>query len=152
METYRLVKEGEYIRLFSNPTVNIQKLPEEERGTNFDLFLGDVLAKTYDSETERSTAVAKALQDFLLYQQKVIPHSYDRIRPGQTLPQHESVDTKDVAPVPQYHSGISSYATPQATTTPKARRGKRNRQSGSLDVSPLRQTYKMNRSSDLTLN
>ena len=39
METYRLFKEAEYIRLFSNPIVNIQKLPEEERGTNFDRFL-----------------------------------------------------------------------------------------------------------------
>ena len=140
METYRLVKEGEYIRLFSNPTVNIQKLPEEERGTNFDLFLRDVLAKTYDSETERATAVKKALQDFLLYQQKVSPHSYDRIRPGQTLPQHESTDAKELAPVPQNHSGISTYATPRTTTTAKARRGRRSRQSRSPDVSPLRQT------------
>ena len=106
---------------------------------NSDLFLRGVLAKTYDSETERATAVKKALQDVLLYQQKVSPQSYDRIRPGQTLPQHKPTDTKELAPVPQNHSGMSTYTTPQGTTTRKARKGKRNRKSGSLDVSPLRQ-------------
>ena len=53
--------------------MNIQKLPEEERGTNFDLFLGDVLAKTFDSETERSAAVKKALQDFFIVSAKGDP-------------------------------------------------------------------------------
>ena len=86
METYRLIKEAEYIRLFFQSHRQHSKVTGGGTWNKFDLFLRDVLSKTYDSETERATAVKKALQNFLLYQEKVSPHSYDRIRPGQTLP------------------------------------------------------------------
>ena len=118
MDVYRLIKESEYTRLFSDPGVSTGKLLEEGRGKNFDQLLGEVLAKTYSSETERATAVQRALQDFILYQRKTNPASYDHIRSGQTLSKSES---REESPITHDSASGSTYDTTTNLVTPKSK-------------------------------
>jgi len=96
METYRLVKETEYLRLFSKPDINFAKLPELARETNFDIIMNDVMNDKYSDEFEKAAAVQRAMQNYITFQHKVKPSSYDRIAPGAEEVK-QSADEQSVA-------------------------------------------------------
>ena len=99
METYRLIKETEYLRLFSKPDINFAKLPELARGTNFDIIMNDVINDKYSDEFEKAAAVQRAMQNYITFQHKVKPSSYDRIAPGAEEVKQPAVETPAKKPV-----------------------------------------------------
>ena len=66
-------------------TFNLAKLPEKERGADFDLIMQNVMNTPYADEFEKAAAVQKAMQAFITYQKKIKPTSFDAISPRQNI-------------------------------------------------------------------
>ena len=70
MERYRLIKEAEYLKMFSEEESNVDKQTEEQRGKDLDARMNALLDKNFDSEEAKARAIQAEMQNFIAFKKK----------------------------------------------------------------------------------
>ena len=118
MEKYRLIREGEYLKLFSDKKANVDKQTEKERGKDLDSRMNALFGKEFESEEAKARAIQTEMQNYIAFQKKVKPDSFDRIIPGQDLSTLDSVTTSTPVRTPKrvsFNLDDDDLATPKGS-------------------------------------
>ena len=143
MEKYRLIREGEYLKLFSDKKANVDKQTEKERGKDLDSRMNALFGKEFESEEAKARAIQTEMQNYIAFQKKIKPDSFDRIIPGQDLSTLDSVTTSTPVRTPKrvsFNLDDDDLATPKGSyleISPVATvklRTKKNRPSSSYQL------------------
>ena len=70
MEKYRLVNESEYLKIYSEEDVNVDKMTERERGKDLDGRMNALLDRDFDSEDAKARAIQSEMQNFITFKKK----------------------------------------------------------------------------------